>query len=428
MELTPVFLCFILFALRVPVAFSFLISSFVYFTFYDNTLPAQLVVQKMISSNESFTLLAVPFFVTIGVIMNYAGISKRLMKFCDTLTGHWTGGLAHVNVLLSTLLGGISGSANADAAMQCKILVPEMDKAGYNRAFSTAVTAASSLISPIIPPGVSLIIYAVVTNSSVGKMFLGGYIPGVVMCLSLFVAVSIIARREGYKPSRQKRASLSEIFESFKESFWALFMPVMIIFGLRFGFFTPTEAGVVIIVVCLFVGFFVYRELKPKHLKAILIESVVATSSIMFVIVSSQVFGYYLTYERIPHAMTEMIVGFTTNRYLFLIIVHLFLLFLGMFVDGIAILLIATPLLFSAATAIGIDPIHFGFIMIVTISVGGITPPFGSLMYLTCTINNVSLIEFQKKGWPFIVALIISALIVTFVPQLTLLLPNLLMN
>lgn len=427
MVILPIILCFILFLVEIPVAISMLISTFVYFVFFDQSLPIQLVVQKMISSNESFTLLAVPFFVTIGVIMNYSGISKRLMKFCDTLTGHMSGGLAHINVLLSTLLGGISGSASADAAMQCKILVPEMDKAGYNRGFSTAVTAASSLISPIIPPGVSLIIYAVITNSSVGKMFLGGFIPGLVMCLILFATVMIISKKEGYKPSREKRASLKEIWISFKECVWALFMPVMIIFGLRFGFFTPTEAGAVIIFVCLFIGLFIYKELTVRDLPKILIESVIATSSIMFVIVAANVFGSYLSWERIPQALTAIIVNLTDNKILFLLMINIFLLIMGMFLEGTALLMIATPLLFPASQAIGIDPIHFGFVMICTIAVGGITPPFGSIMYLTCTISEVSVIEFLRKGWPFIIALILSALLITFIPGLVTLLPNLLM-
>lgn len=427
MEFTPIIVCFILFALGMPVAMSMLISTFLYFVFYDNSLPSYMVVQKMVSSNESFTLLAVPFFVTIGVIMNYSGISKRLMKFCELLTGHWSGGLAHVNILLSTLLGGISGSASADAAMQCKILVPEMNKAGYNRAFSTAVTAASSLISPIIPPGVALIIYAVMTNSSVGKMFLGGYIPGVIMCISLFVTVKIIANKEGYKPSRDKKASTSEILESLKECIWALFMPIMIIFGLRFGFFTPTEAGAVIIVVCLLIGFFIYKELKIEHLAKMLVEAVIATSSIMIVIVAANVLGSYLSWERIPQALTTAIVGFTDNKLIFLLIVNVFLLMMGMFLEGTALLMIATPLLFPTALSLGVDPIHFGLIMIVNLAVGGISPPFGSIMYLTCSISEVSVLDFLKKGWFFIVALIVSLILITYIPGLVLFLPNLLM-
>ena len=427
MELMPVILCFVLFAMRFPIAKSMLISTVVYFLFYDNTMPIHMITQKMVSSSMSFTLLAVPFFVTIGVIMNYSGISSRLMKFCETLTGHLSGGLAYVNILLSTLLGGISGSASADAAMQCKILVPEMEKSGYSRGFSTSVTAASALISPIIPPGVSLILYAVLTNSSVGKMFIGGYVPGLILCGSFFATVAILAKKNGYKPSRDSKATRSEIWESFKECIWALFMPVMIIFGLRFGFFTPTEAGAVIIVACLYIGFFIYKELQLADMKTILIESATATSVIMIVIVAASVFGMYLSWERIPQALTSMIVGFTDNKYIFLLIVNLFLLVVGMFIEGTALLMIATPLLFPTAVSLGIDPIHFGFIMIVNISVGALSPPFGSIMYLTCSITDISIVDFLKEGWPFIVAVLVSLFLITYVPAITLFLPNLLM-
>lgn len=428
MAYVPILICFALFLLKVPVAVSMLLSSFVYFALIDGTMPITLVVQKMIGSNYSFTLLAVPFFVTVGVIMNKAGISEKLMKFCDTLLGHCSGGLAHVNVLLSTLLGGISGSASADAAMQCKILVPEMERNGIDRAFSTAVTAASSLISPIIPPGVSLIIYATMTNSSVGKMFLGGYIPGTLMCVALCIVVAIVSKREHYKPTREKRASGREIWKSFRECVWALIMPLIIIVGLRFGFFTPTEAGAVIIVLCLFIGFFVYKRLHLSDIPAMLIESVVSTSSIMLVIVAANVFGYYLSWERIPQMMTEFLVSLSSSPLVFLLIVNIFLLFMGMFLEGTALLMIATPLLFPTAVSMGIDPIHFGLVIITNIAIGGITPPFGSIMYLTCSITEVSIVDFLKKGWPFIVALLATVLLLTYCPPLVTFLPNLLMT
>lgn len=428
MAYLPILICFGLFLLKVPVAISMLIGAFSYFLLIDGTMPITLVVQKMIASNESFTLLAVPFFVVVGVIMNKSGISEKLMKFCDVLIGHCSGGLAHVNVLLSTLLGGISGSASADAAMQCKILVPEMEKSGIDRAFSTAVTAASSLISPIIPPGVSLIIYASMTNSSVGKMFLGGYIPGILMCAALCITVAIISKREHYQPTREKRASLGEIWKSFKECVWGLVMPLIIIVGLRFGYFTPTEAGAVIIVLCLLVGFFVYKKLHLSDIPEILIESVVSTSSIMLVIVAANVFGLYLSWERIPQTITQFLVSLTSNPAVFLLIVNVFLLFMGMFLEGTALLMIATPLLFPTATAMGIDPIHFGLVMITNIAIGGITPPFGSIMYLTCSITKVSIVDFLKKGWPFIIALLAVVLLLTYCSPLVTVLPNLLMD
>lgn len=424
MSYLPVILLFILFALKIPVAICMLMVTFFYFSFMNDTMPVILVVQKMVSSNESFTLLAVPFFVTIGVIMNYSGISKRLMKFCDQLTGHWTGGLAHVNVLLSTLMGGISGSASADAAMQCKILVPEMERNGYDRAYSAAITGASSLISPIIPPGISLIVYAVLTNASVGKMFMGGYVPGILMCAGLMIAVCITAKGKGYKAHREKRATAREILASLRECIWALMMPLLIIVGIRFGFFTPTEGGTVIIVLCVVVGAFIYKELKWKDVPKILLEAAISTCSIMFVITSASVFGYYLSWERIPQQLTAAIVGFTSSPVVFLIIVNLFILILGMFLEGTAMLLIVTPLLYPTAVSMGIDPIHFGLVIIVNQAIGGITPPFGSIMYLCSSLCKVSILDFCKKSWPFILALLIVLLIITYFPQLVLFLPN----
>lgn len=426
MELMPVLICFILLLLNIPVALSMIVASFVYFLFLTTGLPSHLVMQRLVTANMSYTLLAVPFFVTIGVVMNYSGISSRMMKFCDTLTGHLNGGLAYVNILLSTLLGGISGSASADAAMQSKILVPEMEKAGFDRAFSASITAASSLISPIIPPGVALILYATLTNSSVGKMFIAGYIPGLLISAIFFVIVAIISKKENYKPSRESRASIMEIWDSFKQCFWALCIPILIIVGLRSGLFTPTEAGAVIIVLCLFIGFFVYKELKIEHLKPMLLEAVVAISSIMLVIVAANVFGFYLSWERIPQYLTGLIVNFTSNKLVFLLLVNILLLFMGMFLEGTALLLIVTPLLYPTAIQLGIDPIHFGLILICNLAVGGISPPFGSIMYLTCSITKVSILDFLKKGWPFILALILSVFIITYSPKLMLFLPELL--
>lgn len=421
----PAVLALILFIFRVPVAISMIISTLVYFGFFNDTLPLEFVVQRMISANESFTLLAVPFFVTIGVVMNYSGISKRLMHFCNLLTGHMIGGLGQVNVLLSTLLGGISGSASADAAMQCKILVPEMEKLGYDRSFATVVTASSSLISPIIPPGVSLILYAILTNSSVGKMFLGGYIPGILLCVSMMITVHIISKKKNYRSARDKRAGFREIMISLKESIWALILPIFIIVSLRFGIVTPTEAGAIIIALCLLIGFFIYKELKITDLPKMLLESVVSTSSIMFLIIGANVFGYYLSWERIPQNLTALILNATSNKIVLLMLINCFLLFMGMFLEGTALLIIATPLLFPAVTAMGIDPVHFGLMMIINLAIGGITPPFGSIMYLTCSITKTPIIDFIRAVWPFIIAMLIILIIVTYCPSLVMFLPNL---
>ena len=275
----PVLLVFLLYFSGIPIAFALFGATASYFTFFDFSSPTHLIFQRIISSTQSFPLLAIPFFIMAGSIMNYAGISDKLMKFTDVLMGHLTGGMAQVNVLLSLLMGGVSGSANADAAMQSKMLVPEMEKRGYSRAFSAAITAASSAVTPVIPPGINLIIYALIASVSVTKMFMAGYVPGVLMSLALMVVVARISKKRGYKPSRAKRASLKEIMVQLKDSIWALLFPFGIIAGLRMGMFTPSEAGAVAVVYCIFVGSIIYKELQWSHAWPILKETIYGTSA-----------------------------------------------------------------------------------------------------------------------------------------------------
>ncbi|MCG8451684.1 MAG: TRAP transporter large permease [Spirochaetales bacterium] len=410
----------------IPIAFALLAAALAYFTFGDVGTPPDLILQKFITSASSFPLLAVPFFIMVGEIMNFSGISSSLMKMADVLTGHMKGGLAQVNVVLSTLMGGISGSANADAAMQSKILVPEMTKRGYGKSFSTAITAASSAIAPVIPPGINLIIYALIAQASVAKMFIGGYVPGILMCVSLMLAVSFISRRRGYVPSREKRATAKEVVIQFKESIWALLLPFGIILGIRFGVFTPTEAGAIAVLFCTVVGVFFYKQLKWHHFPIILKNTVLATSSVVLIIISASVFGQYMSWERIPHQLTQSLMTFSGTPWIMLLLINVFLLFLGMFLEGGAVLIIVAPLLVPVARSMGLDMIHFGLILIVNIMIGGITPPFGSMMLTTCSITGVSVGSFMREIWPFILCLLFVLVVVTYVPSLVLLLPNLL--
>lgn len=423
----PIFILFLLFFLNVPVAYSLIIATLSYFTFINTTIPADMVIQRMVASAESFPLLAVPFFITAGSIMNYAGISRRLMAMADVLTGHMVGGLAQVNVLLSIMMAGISGSANADTAMQCKILVPEMTKKGYSKPFSAAITAASATISPIIPPGIALILYAFLANVSVGKMFLAGYIPGILMGLALMIVVHIISKKRKFVPSRDKKASLKEIMVQALHSSWALFLPFGIILGLRFGMFTPTEAGAMSAFYALFVGFFIYKELKLEHIPHILLESLMGTAVVMLIITAASAFGFYMSWERIPHKIAQMLMEVTTNPVGFLLLVNILLLFIGMFIEGTAVLIILAPLFVPVASQLGIDLIHFGIIMVINITIGGITPPFGSLMFLACSLVEVRVADFIKEGYPLILALIGVLALLTFCPWLVTVIPNMIM-
>lgn len=423
--LTPVIVLFVLFFLNIPIGFALIGSALFYFIFLNQTMAMNMVIQQFVTSVESFPYLAVPFFIMVGSVMNYSGISEQLMNMAEVLAGHMKGGLAQVDCLLSAMMGGISGSANADAAMESKILVPEMIKKGFSPEFSAAVTAASSAVSPVIPPGTNLILYALIANVPVGDMFLAGYTPGILMTVAMMITVYIISSKRGYAPSRDKMASPREIGSQALKSIWALAIPFGIILGMRIGMFTPTEAGGVAVLFCFLVGFFVYKQFKLKHIPIILMETVQSTGSVMIIIAAAKVFGYYMTLERIPQMITQGLMDFTDNRFVLLMVINLLLLFIGMFIEGGAALVILAPLLVPAVKALGVDPLHFGVIFIVNIMIGGLTPPFGSMMFTVCSIVDVKLEDFIKEVWPFILSLVIVLLIVTYSQSIALFIPNL---
>ena len=425
MAFLPVIIVFILYFTGIPIAYALFGSSITYFSFINFASAPDLILQRYITSAQNFALLAIPFFIMAGSIMNYSGISNKLMKFAEVLTGHMTGGLGQVNVLLSLLMGGVSGSANADAAMQSKMLVPEMEKRGYNKGFSAAITAASSAVTPVIPPGINLIVYGLIASVSVGKMFMAGYIPGILMAIALMITVHIISKKRGYAPSRDKRASIGEVLKPGVESIWALLFPFGIIAGLRFGLFTPSEAGAIAVLYTILVGFFIYKELKIVHFIEILKDTVYGTSSVVLIIIAANVFGYYMSWERIPQMLTEAMLGITTNPMLMLLLINIFYLILGMFIEGGAALIILSPLLVPVVVNMGIDPVHFGLVTIVNIMIGGITPPFGSMMFTVCTITGTKITTFIKEIWPFIIALVVVLFIITYFPSIVMFLPNL---
>ena len=423
---TPLILVFALLAFRIPVSMAFISGAVFYFGFVATEMPLNMVLSKMVSAGMNMNLMAIPFFITAGLLMNYTGITSRMMKFADLCVGHMWGGLAQVNVLLSTLMGGLCGSSNADAAMQCKMLVPEMEERGFNRAFSAAVTASSALISPMIPPGVMLILYASITENSVLDMFMAGYLPGFLMCIALMVAVHYVSHRDGYKPSRNKRASIGEVFRGLIECFCAILMIIVLIVGLRMGIVTATEGGAVLCVLCMFVGMVIYKELHLKDLVVVAREAFSSVANVFGIIISATVFGLYLTYAQIPQQITRLILEFNTGRIMFLLIVNIMLLVMGMLVDSSAVLMIAVPLLYPVATQLAIHPIHFGIVCILNLSIGALTPPFGATMYQCCNLCEIEMPEFLKQGKELIIALMVALLLVTFIPGISTMLPTLL--
>ena len=420
----PIAILFILFFLNVPIALSLIGASLYYFAFINTGIPMTMVVQQFTTAVESFPYLAVPFFIMLGSVMNYSGISDKLMDMAEVLAGHLKGGLAQVNCLLSALMGGITGSANADAAMESKILIPAMLKKGLPLGFSAAVTAASSSVSPVIPPGNNLIIYAMIANVTVGDMFLAGYTPGLFMTAALMVTVYIISVKNKYAPTREKMAGLGEIGRQTLKSIFALIIPFVIILGMRMGVTTPTEAGGVAVLFALIVGVIAYKKLRWKHIPIILKETVQSTASVMLIIAAAKVFGYYMSSERIPQMITAGLLYITNDKFVLLMINNVLLLIIGMFIEGGAALVILGPLLVPVAVARGVDPLHFGVILIVNIMIGGLTPPFGSMMFTVCSIVNCKLQDFLKQIWPFIVALLLVLIIVTYSETAALAIPK----
>ncbi|MCE0492421.1 TRAP transporter large permease [Vibrio salinus] len=423
----PISALLILFAIGIPVAFCIFLATLSYFLI-NNHLPMIMLVQRLAGGLDSVTLLAIPFFVMAGVFMNHSGISQRLLKFSEVLTGHMNGGLAQVNVVLSTLMGGLSGSNIADAAMNSKLLVPQMVVRGYSASFSSAVTAASSLITPIIPPGIALIIYGYVNNVSIGKLFLAGVVPGIMLCVMMMILVSIISKKRGYTPIREKRAPVSEVLVSAKDAFLALLLPVVIIGGIRAGVFTPTEAGAVAVLYALLLGMFVYKQMNTRLLWDATKESVLSSANVLLIICMAVGFSKFLTWERAPQELATWLTGTVESPLTFLLLVNLFLLIIGMFLEGNAVMIVLAPLLAPVAHSYGIDPVHFGIVFIFNSAIGTITPPLGTVMFTTCSITKVSIEDFVKEVLPFWLLLLLALLMLTYIPEISIGLPNLIFS
>lgn len=404
----------VLLFMKVPVYISVLGGSVVYFVLTPG-INAAMFAQKAISGTESTSLLAIPFFVCAGTFMNYTGVTKRIMDFCAVITGRMSGGLAQVNVLLSTLMGGLSGSALADAAMEAKMLVPEMERNGFSRPFSAVVTAASSMITPLIPPGIGLILYGCIANVSIGKLFIAGFGPGVLLCISMMLLVSKISKKRGYVPIRTNKLSGKEVMTVLKPAFLPLLLPIIIIGGVRLGIFTATEAGAVAIVYALMLGV-VYRDLKWQDMLKGLRETISTTSSIMLIVAAASLFSWILTKEMIPQRLTEWMITTISNKWVFLIAVDIFLLIVGMFIEGNASMIVLVPLLAPVAAAYGINQIHFAMVFIFANAIGAFSPPMGTLMFVVCGVTKCKTKKFIIEAVPFYLLLTGCLLLLTFVP------------
>ncbi len=413
-----VVLLFIALMIRVPVFIAILGAVALYFLVSPHANPL-LLVQRFTSGIESVPLLAVPFFVCAGVFMNHASITSRLMDFAVILTARLWGGLAQVNVLLSTLMGGLSGSSLADAAMMSKMLVPEMERRGMSKSFSTVVTAFSSTITALIPPGIGMIIYGSTANVSIGQLFMGGISVGMLVCISMMVTTAWLARRRNYRPLRDDESYVPvSLRRALARGFFPLLLPVLVLGGIRLGVFTPTEAGAVSVLYALVLGL-CYRELDLRKIGLCLRETVLTTAAIMLIVGAASALAWVLTRERIPQQLTELMVALIDSKYVFLLIVNVFLLVVGMFLEGNAAMIVLVPLLVPIARAFGIDDIHFAFVFIFNLAIGAITPPMGTLMFVTCGITGCRIRDFLAESRPYFAQMMGCLVLLTFVPAVS---------
>lgn len=417
-------LFFFLLILGTPIAFVLLGSSVAYFVI--NPMMASIVAQRLASSLESFPLLAVPFFIFTGAAMARGGIAHRLYDLAEGMVGHWRGGLAQVAVMNSLFLGAMSGSSNADAAIEARTIAPIMRERGYSNAFASVVSASSSVVAPIMPPSIGLIIYGLLTNTSIGKLFIGGVIPAIVITISMLITVRIVSKKRGYGAMRDKRLPLSDIMSRARIAVWALAMPVLLLVGLRGGWFTPTELGAIAAAYALIVGLFIYRGFKVNQIYEMLRESAHTTAGVMFIMASASVFSLILALEQVPQAILQSLLSLTDNKYLLLLIINVALLLLGTVLEGLALLVILAPLLLEVVNNLGIDPVHFGIVMVFNTTIGSVTPPVGTVLYTVCSITKCSIEEFTVEFLPFLLALILVLLALVFIPPLVTFLPNML--
>jgi C4-dicarboxylate transporter DctM subunit len=380
------------------------------------------VPQFMYAGMDSFVLLCIPGFVLAGNLMNGGGITDQIVRFGNALLGHIRGGLGLANVTGSMIFAGISGTAVAETASIGAVMIPAMRKSGYGAPFAAAVTAAASTVGPIIPPSVPMIIVGTLTGLSVGKMFLAGAVPGLLLGLGMMTTVYILSTRRGY-PKGQWAGWLT-VLRSSRAAFWALLMTAVILFGIVGGVFTPTEASVVAALYAFVIGMFVYKGFTLRQLPGILLESAIGSGALILLVGLANVFGWILTSEQIPQAIAAGMLSLTTNKYLIILLINILLLIVGTFMETIAALIILFPPLLTVATKVGIDPIHFATFAVLNLMIGLTTPPVGVCLFVAANIAKISLGAISRAIWPFLVCNVVILFIVSYVPQISLWLPN----
>lgn len=413
----------ILLLLGMPLGFTVGLAGFTYFIGAE-FLPLSVGVQRISSASQSFPLLAVPFFVLAGHMMNKTGITERLVSFSRLLVSWISGGLAHVTIVLSALMGGVSGSAVADASMQARVLGPAMMESGLSKGFTAGAIAVSSLITATIPPSIGLILYGYMGNVSIGSLFIAGIIPGILMTLCLMVTTYIIAKKRGYQAETTQRPTFKKIMRSLNESKWALLFPVLLVVTIRFGIFTPSEAGAFAVIYAVIVGHFFYGQLSFKDIIEVLNDSVSDIGMIMLIILFSGLIGYIIAYEQLPQSLALAVTQVSTNPNIIILLSLGFLLVIGMVMEATVSVLLLTPILVPIIVSAGIDPVHFGILMMTVVTLGGMTPPVGVAMYAVSGILKCPTDEYIVESLPFIATVILLVLVMVFFPGIILFLPE----
>jgi tripartite ATP-independent transporter DctM subunit len=414
----------VLLLIGMPVAFAIGIAGALFFVQHPE-LPATIPIQLTISQTQNFALLAVPLFILAGNVMNHSGITRELLNLAAVLTGRLRGGLAQVSIALATLMGGVSGSCIADAAMQTRMLGAEMLRRGLSKGYAAGVLSFGSLMTPIIPPGIGFILYGTVGQVSIGRLFAAGFVPAFMLWAALAFTISITARQRGYQPERKTRPSLLEAGKALRGGIWAILFPVFLLLGLRFGVFTPSEIGAFAVVYAVAVGLFAYRQLKGANLREALEGSLVDVGAVMFIIAMSGIFGYGIVFERVPELISEALLGLTDSPQLVMLMVVAFLLAAGCFIDGSVLIIMLTPIFLPLVTQLGVDPVHFGLVFVVAVTIGNFTPPVGSAMYAVCSILKCPIGDYTRESLPFLAAVSAVTALLIFVPELVLAVPDL---
>lgn len=411
-----VLLLFVLILLGMPIAVAMMGASIVAILALD--IPMNVLAQRVSSGVESFPLLAIPLFMLAGGIMNKSGISERLFGFCRSLVGHLRGGLAHVNVLSSVLMAGISGSSLADCAATTRVMVPQMEKHGYDRGFSVALTTSSATLSPIIPPSILMVVYGWQANISIGDLFLAGILPGLLIAFCLTLLITLISIIKQYP--KDERFNKNRLYSSTKTAAWALLMPIIIIVGFRMGVFTVTEVAAIAVAYSFIVGKYVYKSLGWRDMGELLVSTAREAASILIIIAASAPLAWSLSILQAPQEVVGWITGLTDNPWAVLLLLNVALLAIGMFMETIAIIIVLVPILIPLLNSLDINLVHFGIIMLFNLLIGQITPPLGVLMFVSCNIAKLGTMQFLRSSAPFFITLLIALLLVTYVPWLSL--------